>query len=1159
MCFGILGGVENRWECLISGPCIHELSECLDDAPSTQAVMTDACFDVLRSYEASNNNSIQTQEVGAAEAIVVMGSDGPYQVQVLMLPSGNVRIIDIAFDALRAKQASFLEGPPPSAPTPDAHQQSVIDALVRQFVPAPIVEELDSATGLSYFAEIREVVTMFMKVSFPVLIGLCAQIFSYVLLCYAQWDSYDSTDRHRDLLELQPCFYQAQRILHASGAYLRQFLVDDKGCVLIACWGMPHLTFLDNAHRAVGAAAQIQAELLHKRMQTSVGITCADVYCGTVGSMERMEYAAIGSEVNMAARIMGKAKGRLLVGQSCFDRLPKGDLEHLDAIEPMKVKGKSEPLQAYCYVASHSRKVRQEANATAALDIAPAARVPLQALLTNLSSMPLSPPPGAKSPYTFSSPGAAENSHAGSSRSAFHSTSLLTFRSPFTLRTTRNPAPIVLINGKRGTGKSSVAAWLRAHAAEHDIFTVGARMTKQTSSKPYFLWKKVFHQLSARADFRSNDGQWSHVNELFHEVFPNLAQLTEHVSLSSMSDALGVGTTFSDKVGRGSTDDFESDGFESKRSNASHSRKPASVHDAENLRDALVKIFAHLLGQQPSLLLVENVHLADEQSLGLLSKLVQRISHPNAVVLTALVPDERGSNSTAITPSSHGSASSAATHFKSQAPMVREQSSLSDKVAAVQADSLNNTAWCRKFQGPLLKRRGTMVLTLSNYTRGDIDDMLLETLKVQSVPPEISQLVQDFSGGSYFWVREILRFIKEHGAEQFLSAIGEEGHAAAAAHSDVSKQQIAPRRSSIALAPALQRDSVLARQILVPTFQSANSHRVISSPHQVHLDKLVLVRFGGLPPDAQRVLRTASIIGVTFTADVLHAALPAHLKAEVPDCLHSLVIQMWLYEDLDNEQLYTFAHPHAQQIVYELTPASERNNLYAQIAEYVEKNHGTEPTQYVALSHYFLHCDTDKSLQYAVRAHTALLAVTSVYDFADAVNLIGSSLPACKTTYDVDVLLKLHTECKRSIEHFGYTWVTPKHHTDFTGEGSWSRFFSCLQSGSTKVTPTKHSHASSESSTTVSTAPSTSGSYTHSEKRRKFKQMMQQGRAHSHDDLQQQEQAARALFLKQLDRISSQLSTIYVELAEAAEAGEEMVPRDWQMSFLGLLQLTEAE
>jgi len=44
---------------------------------------------------------------------------------------------------------------------------------------------------------------------------------------------------------------------------------------------------------------------------------------------------------------------------------------------------------------------------------------------------------------------------------------------------------------------------------------------------------------------------------------------------------------------------------------------------------------------------------------------------------------------------------------------------------------------------------------------------------VREVPIEISQLVQDFSGGSYFWVREILQFIKEHGPESFMSAIGE--------------------------------------------------------------------------------------------------------------------------------------------------------------------------------------------------------------------------------------------------------------------------------------------------------------------------------------------------------------------------------------------------
>ena len=109
-----------------------------------------------------------------------------------------------------------------------------------------------------------------------------------------QWDSYDAYGKHRDLLSLQECFYKAQSILHTTGAYLRQFLVDDKGCVLIACWGMPHMSYLDNANRALHAAAQIRTELLKLDMKSSFGITTGDVYCGTVGSALRMEYAAIG-------------------------------------------------------------------------------------------------------------------------------------------------------------------------------------------------------------------------------------------------------------------------------------------------------------------------------------------------------------------------------------------------------------------------------------------------------------------------------------------------------------------------------------------------------------------------------------------------------------------------------------------------------------------------------------------------------------------------------------------------------------------------------------------------------------------------------------------------------------------------------------------------
>jgi hypothetical protein len=118
-------------------------------------------------------------------------------------------------------------------------------------------------------------------------------------------------------------------------------------------------------------------------METSVGITCADVYCGTVGSMERMEYAAIGSEVNMAARLMGKAKGRLLVSESAYIRLPESDQASLQALAPMMVKGRSEPLQAYAHVAP--LEVRSFEGMQACPDISSACQVSLNALLDSIS------------------------------------------------------------------------------------------------------------------------------------------------------------------------------------------------------------------------------------------------------------------------------------------------------------------------------------------------------------------------------------------------------------------------------------------------------------------------------------------------------------------------------------------------------------------------------------------------------------------------------------------------------------------------------------------------------------------------------------------------------------------------------------------------------
>ncbi|KAJ1391119.1 hypothetical protein B484DRAFT_408820, partial [Ochromonadaceae sp. CCMP2298] len=62
ICFGLLGGYEDRWECLISGSCIEQLSQCLDDASSKQVVLTQLCKSSISREAAAKLGYIYTLE-----------------------------------------------------------------------------------------------------------------------------------------------------------------------------------------------------------------------------------------------------------------------------------------------------------------------------------------------------------------------------------------------------------------------------------------------------------------------------------------------------------------------------------------------------------------------------------------------------------------------------------------------------------------------------------------------------------------------------------------------------------------------------------------------------------------------------------------------------------------------------------------------------------------------------------------------------------------------------------------------------------------------------------------------------------------------------------------------------------------------------------------
>ena len=141
------------------------------------------------------------------------------------------------------------------------------------------------------------------------------------------------------------------------------------------------------------------------------------------------------------------------------------------------------------------------------------------------------------------------------------------------------------------------------------------------------------------------------------------------------------------------------------------------------------------------------------------------------------------------------------------------------------------------------------------------------------------------------------------------------------------------------------------------------------------LEFLVVCRFAKLSVDEQRVARTASIIGTSFTSDVLHSLLPKQLRPYLPTILHALVACHWL--KVSNEQTaqcvhveYSFAHPLLQQTLYDLTPCRVRISMHLAIAQHIEEIHPEDVAYFMNLGfHYSRNGDhSKKTYEYLTRA-----------------------------------------------------------------------------------------------------------------------------------------------------------------------------------------------
>ncbi len=143
------------------------------------------------------------------------------------------------------------------------------------------------------------------------------------------------------------------RHLDRAQGHLRQFILDDKGIVLIFTFGLRGSTFPNMiAQRAIPLTFTICQSLQDELgIKVAAGATFEKAYCGVVGGINRHEFAVLGPAVNLAARLMSPKHNndvilvdknvRLLTSQIFFRPLPavqaKGYSDPVPIFQPMRI------------------------------------------------------------------------------------------------------------------------------------------------------------------------------------------------------------------------------------------------------------------------------------------------------------------------------------------------------------------------------------------------------------------------------------------------------------------------------------------------------------------------------------------------------------------------------------------------------------------------------------------------------------------------------------------------------------------------------------------------------------------------------------------------------------------------------------------------------
>jgi class 3 adenylate cyclase/tetratricopeptide (TPR) repeat protein len=308
-----VGGVLGRWELLVAGHPLVQASAAQKQARPGDVVISPEAWGQIQQWSIGypvgyGGYAEAPREMAVGDLLPTETEGGSSNgAGVFSVFPGGIRLEDVR---------TYL----PPRPIPTISLVPEMIPTIRAYLPAALLARLD--TGQTrWVAELRNVTVLFVNIT-----GL----------------DYDAPDI---LSRLQEAIHLLQRALYHYEGSLNQFIVDDKGTLLIAAMGLPPLTHEDDPVRGVQLALDIQGQLRQAGLRGAIGITTGLIFCGSRGSNHRRDYAMIGSVMNLAARLMQAAPDDVLCDEPTCHAARA--LLTFDELPPLQVKGKTEPVSVY--------------------------------------------------------------------------------------------------------------------------------------------------------------------------------------------------------------------------------------------------------------------------------------------------------------------------------------------------------------------------------------------------------------------------------------------------------------------------------------------------------------------------------------------------------------------------------------------------------------------------------------------------------------------------------------------------------------------------------------------------------------------------------------------------------------------------------------------